>query len=679
MPRNLLAQETSPYLLQHKTNPVHWRPWGEPALAEAKRLDRPILLSIGYAACHWCHVMAHESFENPSIADVMNGLFVNVKVDREERPDIDALYQAALAMLGEQGGWPLTMFLTPDAEPFWGGTYFPPTPRYGRPGFPDVLAQIGQVYREQKDKVAKNVAALRQGLAKLSAPEAGKGITPAMLDEAPMMALRLVDPIRGGTAGAPKFPQPVFFRLLWRAYRSTRAPMFREAVTLTLDALCKGGIYDHLGGGFARYSTDAEWLVPHFEKMLYDNALLIDLLTEVWLDTRSSLYARRVRETVEWALAEMRIDHPSGDGTFAFAAALDANSEGVEGKYYVWSSAELDDVLGADAAAFKRAYGAESGGNWEGHTILNLSGTPDLDAALADATLADARAKLKTLRDTRIRPGRDDKILADWNGLMIAALARAATAFDEPAWLDAARSTFAFVVAHMHEASRLRHVWCAGAAQRHPALVEDYANLARGALALFEATGEDRFLEQARTWVSAADRHHWDPAGAGYFQSADDTRDVIARSKAIHDHAVPSGNGTMVEVLARLYFHTGEDAHRQRAEAVAQLFSGDNPQYLLSVPGLLNSVELAQGAVQLVIVGDRRDPATAALRRAAFNSASPLLVLSSREPDTALPATHPAFAKGLVDGKPAAYVCIGPTCSPPVTEPDELRRRLAAL
>ena len=679
MPRNLLAEETSPYLLQHKHNPVHWRPWGEPALAEAKRLDRPILLSIGYAACHWCHVMAHESFENPSIADVMNGLFVSVKVDREERPDIDALYQAALAMLGEQGGWPLTMFLTPDGEPFWGGTYFPPTARYGRPGFADVLVQIAHIYREQKDKVAKNVAALRQGLAKLSAPEPGRGITSAMLDDAAMMALRLVDPIRGGTAGAPKFPQPVFFRLLWRAYRRTRAPMFREAATLTLDALCKGGIYDHLGGGFARYSTDAEWLVPHFEKMLYDNALLVELLTEVWLDTRSPLYARRVRETVAWALAEMRIDHPSGDGTFAFASALDADSEGAEGKYYVWSSTEIDDALGADAGAFKRAYGVEPGGNWEGHTILNLSGTPDLDAVLADETLAGARAKLKTRRDRRIRPGRDDKVLADWNGLMIAALARAATAFDEPAWLDAARRTFDFVVAHMHDGGRPRHVWCGGAAQRHPALVEDYANLARGALALFEATGEDRFLEQARTWVGGADSHHWDPAGAGYFHSADDTMDVIARSKTINDNAVPSGNGTMVEVLSRLYFHTGDDAYRQRAEAVARLFSGDDPQYLLSVPGLLNAVELSQRAIQVVVVGDPRDPATVALRRAVFDAPSSLLVLSSREPDAPLPATHPAFAKGIVDGEPAAYVCVGTTCSPPLVEADDLRRRLAAL
>ncbi len=678
MSRNLLAEETSPYLLQHKDNPVHWLPWGEAALERAKRLDRPILLSIGYAACHWCHVMAHESFEEPSIAALMNELFVSIKVDREERPDIDAVYQAALAMLGEQGGWPLTMFLTPRGEPFWGGTYFPPTARYGRPGFPDVLTQIAQLYRQQKDKIAKNVEALRQGLNKMSAPQPGKGLTPAMLDEAAMMALRLVDPIRGGTAGAPKFPQPVFFRLLWRAYRRTRAPMFREAVVLTLDALCKGGIYDHLGGGFARYSTDAEWLVPHFEKMLYDNALLIELMTEVWRDTRSALYAQRIRETVAWALAEMRIDHPSGDGTFAFASALDADSEGVEGKYYVWSAAEIDEALGEDAPAFKQAYDVRPGGNWEGHTILNLGGASDVEALLADQGLAASRAKLKALRDRRVRPGRDDKVLADWNGLMIGALARAATAFDEPTWLEAAMRVFDFVVRHLHDQGRLRHVWCAGAVQRHPAILEDHANLARGALALFEATGNARFLEQARTWVADADKHHWDQAAAGYFVSADDTADVIVRSKSVTDNAVPSGNGTMVEVLARLYFLTGDEAYRARADALVRLFSGESAQYLLTVPGLLSGAELLQGAAQVVIVADQNDPAAVPLRRAAFEAPSPLLVLLSRQPDSPLPDTHPAAGKGLVAGRPAAYVCVGMTCSPPLVEPAALRRQLAA-
>jgi uncharacterized protein len=679
MPRNLLAEETSPYLRQHKDNPVHWRPWGQAALAEAKRLDRPVLLSVGYAACHWCHVMAHESFEDASVAALMNELFVNVKVDREERPDIDALYQAALAMLGEQGGWPLTMFLTPHGEPFWGGTYFPPTARYGRPGFREVLVQIARVYREQKDKVAKNVAALRQGLAKLGTRQPGSGITPAMLEDAAMTALRLVDPIRGGTAGAPKFPQPVFFRLLWRAYRRNRAPMFREAVTLTLDALCKGGIYDHLGGGFARYSTDAEWLVPHFEKMLYDNALLIDLLSEVWTDTRATLYRRRVRETIGWAMAEMRIDHPSGDGTYAFASALDADSEGVEGKYYVWTADEIDRALGTDAAAFKRAYGVEPGGNWEGRTILDLGRARDVAAVLDDPALARARATLKAARDRRIRPGRDDKVLADWNGLMIAALVHAASVFDEPAWLDAARRTFDFTVAHLQDRGRLHRVWCAGSVQRHPAVIEDYANLARAAIALFEVCGEARYLEQAERWVADADEHHWDAEGAGYFVSADDTVDVVARTKSINDNAVPSGNGTMVEVLARLYLHTGSDRYRRRAEEVIRLFSGDDPQYLTAIPGLLGSAEVLMRPIQIVVVGDPGDPATMRLREVAFAAPSYPKVLLLRDPGAPLPATHPAAGKGLVDGRPVAYVCVGQTCSPSIGDAAELGRELASL
>jgi uncharacterized protein len=677
MSQNLLAAETSPYLLQHKDNPVHWRPWGDAALAEAKRLDRPILLSVGYAACHWCHVMAHESFEDEGVARVMNDLFVNVKVDREERPDVDALYQSALSMLGEQGGWPLTMFLTPQGEPFWGGTYFPPAARWGRPGFPDVLVQIAEVYRAQKERVTKNVDALRDGLVKRSTPNPGNGLSPASFDEAAATALRLVDPILGGTAGAPKFPQPVFFRLLWRAYKRTGAPMFREAVVLTLDQLCRGGIYDHLGGGFARYSTDVHWLVPHFEKMLYDNALLIELLTEVWLDTRSPLYAARVRETIEWALAEMRVDHPADDSV-AFASALDADSEGVEGKYYVWSNAEIDALLGEAAPAFKRLYDVGPSGNWEGHTILNLSRTRDLDTALNDPAMAAARTTLKAGRDRRIRPGRDDKALADWNGLMIAALTRAASAFDQPAWLDAARLAFRFVITHMHEGGRLRHSWCAGEA-RHPAVIEDYANIARAALLLFEATADESCLQQARSWVEQADRHHWDDAAGGYFMSADDTTDVIVRSKSINDHATPSGNGTMVEVLTRLSLHTGDAVHEHRAEALVRLFSGDSAQYLMSVPGLLVAGELLSRPIQVVIAGDQGSPQAEALRRAALGAPVPLLVITPASAKQPLAATHPAYGKGLLNGRAAAYVCAARTCSPPIADADELRRHLAAL
>ncbi len=446
---NRLSQEISPYLLQHKDNPVHWRAWGTEALAEAQREDKPILLSVGYAACHWCHVMAHESFENDEIAALMNALFVNIKVDREERPDIDGIYQSALALMGERGGWPLTMFLTPEGEPFWGGTYFPPAPRYGRPGFPQLLMAIAEAYRSDKAKVETNVTALRAALAKMQAPEPGHGLSVQALDETARFALRLIDTRHGGTAGAPKFPQPTFFRFLWRAYKRRGEAVFRDAVTVTLDAICQGGIYDHLAGGFARYSTDDVWLAPHFEKMLYDNALLIELMTEVWRETKSPLYARRIAETIDWAMAEMRVD--AGDGElFAFASALDADSEGVEGKYYVWDEAEIDAVLGDDAAAFKAAYGVRAGGNWEGHTILNRIGLtlPDDEE---DRLLALCRGRLLAVRRKRVPPGRDDKVLADWNGLMIAALAEAGAAFDQPEWIETAATAFRFVSTHMSE------------------------------------------------------------------------------------------------------------------------------------------------------------------------------------------------------------------------------------
>ncbi len=677
MSENLLAGETSPYLLQHKDNPVNWRPWGAASMAEAKRLDRPILLSVGYAACHWCHVMAHESFESTATAGLMNELFVNVKVDREERPDIDGIYQAALQMMGEHGGWPLTMFLTPAGEPFWGGTYFPPVARWGKPAFSDVLQRVAHVYQAQKETVAKNVAALRDGLVKMATPKPGNGITPDSLDEGATMALRLVDPIRGGTSGAPKFPQPVFFRLLWRGWRRTRAPMFREAVTLTLDELCKGGIYDHLGGGFARYATDTAWLVPHFEKMLYDNALLIELLSEVWLETGSPLYAARVRETIDWALAEMRVSD-NGDGAFGFASALDADSEGVEGKFYVWTAEEIEAVLGEGAAAFGRAYDVRPHGNWEGRTILNLSRNPDAAAVLADPHLAAARAELREVRAARVPPGRDDKVLADWNGLMICALVAAAAAFDEPRWLEAARAAFTFVATRMADGDRLHHVWREGNA-RHPGILDDYANMARAALMLHAATGEAAYLAQAQTWVETAQRHYFDVADGGWFLSADDTTDVLVRTKPISDNPVPTGNGVMVEVLARLWMLTGDDRYQQRAAAAVHLFSGDSPQYLIGIPGLLMSAELLMRAAQVVIAGEPGDPQTQALLRAVRTAPSaPAIVVSVYAPGgEALPPAHPAAGKEMTDGRPTAYVCAGQTCSPPLHDPASLRQALA--
>jgi uncharacterized protein YyaL (SSP411 family) len=671
MDRNALADETSPYLLQHKDNPVHWQAWGPAVLAAAQAADKPILLSVGYAACHWCHVMAHECFEDPTIAELMNTLFVNIKVDREERPDLDAIYQHALALLGEQGGWPLTMFLTPEGEPFWGGTYFPPTPRWGRPGFPEVLRAIDTAYRNERAKVQQNVGALKSALRRLASPERGEALSIEETDRIAERLVREVDPFNGGIGEAPKFPQTGFIELLWRAYKRTRQEPFRKAVELTLDHISQGGIYDHVGGGYARYAVDQRWLVPHFEKMLYDNAQLLALSTLVWQDTERGLYALRVAETVEWVAREMLT--PDG----AFASSLDADSEHEEGKFYVWSEAEIDRLLDARAPRFKDIYDVTAAGNWEGHTILNRLRHLELADPATEAELASCRALLLEARATRVRPGLDDKVLADWNGLMIAALADAATVFERPAWLDLARNAFAVITTEMSDGDgRLFHAWRAGV-KRHRAILDDYANMARAALALHEATGDEAYLTAARRWVAIADAHYWDDAGGAYFFTADDADALIIRSKTAQDNPNPSGNGVMVGVLARLFYLTGEDAYRTRAERIVAAFAGDLRRQIFGFATLINGNELLQRAVQIVIRGRRGEADTDALRRAVIGVGLPNKVVALVPPDRELPAGHPAFGKGCIEGRATAYVCEGPVCSVPLVDPSALAADLA--
>ncbi|HCX66883.1 MAG TPA: thioredoxin domain-containing protein, partial [Rhodobiaceae bacterium] len=490
MSRNFLRAETSPYLLQHADNPVHWRPWGPEALAAAKKEKKPILLSVGYAACHWCHVMAHESFEDEAVAAVMNEHFVNIKVDREERPDIDAIYMSALHLLGQQGGWPLTMFLTPEGEPFWGGTYFPKDAAYGRPGFIDVLNEVARIFREEPAKVYKNRQALVDALQKQSATARPGEPTPQVPIVVAEKLVDIMDPEHGGIRGAPKFPQVPLLSLIWRAHLRTGREDFAAPVTRALDHMSEGGIYDHLGGGYARYSVDEFWLAPHFEKMLYDNALLIDLLTMVWAETGKPLYERRVRETVEWVAREMTTDEG------AFAASLDADSEGVEGKFYVWSEAEIDNLFTpGEATLFKRFYGVTAEGNWEETNILNRLARADAPVtAEEEAALEPLKARAFAERDMRVHPGFDDKVLADWNGLMIAALARAGATFGESEWVERAADAFRFVMETMRPeingARRLHHAWRDGKLQ-HIAMADDLANMADAALALAQAAGDD--------------------------------------------------------------------------------------------------------------------------------------------------------------------------------------------
>ena len=670
--QNDLAKETSPYLLQHRDNPVHWQAWGPAALVAAATADKPILLSVGYAACHWCHVMAHESFESPTIADLMNTHFVSIKVDREERPDLDAIYQSALNMLGEQGGWPLTMFLTPQGEPYWGGTYFPPERRWGRPGFPEVLERMAHAYKSEREGVDKDAAALVKGLRDMAVSAKSDGpseVSPELLDRVAMQLLQGLDTVHGGLGGAPKFPQTTALELLWRAHLRTGDARFAAAVTLSIDRMCQGGIYDHLGGGFARYSTDDAWLVPHFEKMLYDNALLIELLSQVWAATGTPLYETRVRETVAWTLREMTAE---GGG---FAASLDADSEGEEGKFYVWGESEIDALLGDGAAAFKDAYDAVPAGNWEGKTILNRTQRPELGSGEAETALAAMREVLLKERSKRVWPGWDDKVLADWNGLMIAALVTAATAFDEPVWLAAAETAFGFITGSMSDGDGLLRVARAGRAHTK-GMVDDYANMTRAALALFEATGDDTYLTRARTWAKVLDERFWDETQGGYFQTPSDGEVLIARPRSAADNATPAGNGTMVGVLARLYFLTGEDAYRARADALIEAFAPELGRNFFPLATFLNGFDLATRAVQVAVIGERGDAATRALLAATAGPALANRILLVTPPGASLPVSHPAHGKTALDGQATAYFCVGTTCSPPVTAPEALAAAL---
>jgi uncharacterized protein YyaL (SSP411 family) len=664
---NRLARETSPYLLQHKHNPVDWWPWGTEALSEAQRANKPILLSVGYAACHWCHVMAHESFEDAATAQVMNDLFVNIKVDREERPDIDQIYMSALHHLGEHGGWPLTMFLTPNGEPFWGGTYFPKTSRYGKPAFVDLLREVERVFRQDPQSVEQNRSALMARLAASARPKGRVVIAAPELDRAANQIAGMIDPVNGGMRGAPKFPQPTMLEFLWRAGQRLNDKRYFGAVELTLTRICEGGIYDHLGGGFSRYSVDERWLVPHFEKMLYDNALLLELLALAYQRSANDLFRRRARETVVWLAREMT----TAEG--AFCASLDADSEGEEGKFYVWSLPEIATVLGNDdAAVFAAHYDVTAGGNFEGHNILNR--LKHLPRSMEDEKkLAPMRETLLTARGRRVRPGLDDKVLADWNGLMIAALVNAGLAFEEPHWLEMAARAFLFVDAKMAHADRLGHSWRAGKLLI-PGLASDHAAMIRAALALHEATGEHAHLERALAWQATLDRHYANPDNGGYFLTADDAAGLVVRPNATTDDATPNPNALAAQNLIRLAVFTGQHAWRDKADRLFEGIAASAGENLFAHLALLNALDLRLRAAEIIVAGEggRANDLLAAARKLPFLER---IVLRA---SPALPATHPAQEKIKATAQSAAFVCVGETCSLPVTEPDAIAAAVTA-
>ena len=678
MPQNELAAAVSPYLLQHKDNPVHWRMWGEAALAEARRLNKPILLSIGYAACHWCHVMAHESFEDAGVAAVMNELFVNIKVDREERPDIDEVYMAALHALDQPGGWPLTMFLTPTGEPFWGGTYFPKEARYGRPAFVDILRAIAVTYHAQPERVAKNAKALRTAILETKPTSSDGEITSSALDFYAERLAGSMDRVNGGLRGVPKFPNPPMLEFLWRHAARTRDAASRGAFLLTLRRMCEGGIYDQLGGGFARYSVDERWLVPHFEKMLYDNAQLLELLSLAWLETGEAIFEEAVRETVEWLRREMRA--PGG----AFCASLDADSEGVEGKFYVWTRDEIEDVLGQeDAAFFARSYDVRAEGNWsdEHHAAVVILNRLQAPSATVEEKhrLAVLRDKLLARRKCRTRPGLDDKVLADWNGLTIAALVHASVVFGEASWMKMAREAFDFIsttmVRKVDGQPRLGHAWRGGALV-WPGMASDYAAMMRAALALAEASTEadaQSLCDLAYRLSQALEAHHLERTTGFLCTSADDAPDVVFRARPTTDDAVPNAHAVYAQALLNLSSLTGQALLRTQADRLLEALTPTLRANPFGHTSLLNALDQRLHNIDIVIVGPNSDPLRAAALAVSFLNRTVLTAMKSSEGgDFAEIAAYPR-------DRSAAFVCAEGRCSLPVTRPEEIAERVASM
>jgi len=671
MSRNLLDQETSPYLLLHKDNPVHWRPWGAEALAEAEAANKPILLSIGYTACHWCHVMNHESFVDPDTAALMNELFVNIKVDREERPDIDQIYQTAANALGQTGGWPLTAFLTPTGEPFVIGSYYPKEERLGRPAFQRVLEDVARIWREQPEPVANTGARVQEVFSTLWGRNLSGPFDPIMLDMTAVHVGQRFDMFYGGMTGAPKFPMTSLTELLWRAYLRSGTVQLNHLVQTTLVSECLGGIYDHIGGGFARYATDERWLVPHFEKMLSDNALLIDLLTLVWQGNRQALYHERIEETVGWVLRDMTVEQ-------AFASSLDADSEGEEGKYYTWTEAEIDATLaGTFAQRFKQTYHITREGAFEGRNILHRLG-PNSAYPLAEADealLNKQRELLLAARAKRVPPARDDKVLADWNGMMITALANAGSALRRTAWTAAAIRAFDFVLSALGDGDRLYHSWRQGK-RGHIGFADDYAHMARAALALWESTNDPAYLNRAKSWAHVLNEHFWDVQNGGYFQTSDDSDPLIVRSRTVFDQASPCANGALVAVLGKLYFATADATYRERVNALIQAFAGEIGRAYISMGSYMNGIEFVITGLQIVIVGGVAHTKTHELINAVMGRSLPNKTMMLIEPGRNLPEGHPAFGKTMQNGQPTAYICQGQNCSTPISNPVTLSQLL---
>jgi uncharacterized protein YyaL (SSP411 family) len=659
---NRLARETSPYLRQHADNPVDWYAWGDEAFAAARDADKPILLSVGYSACHWCHVMAHESFEDPDVAALMNETFVNVKVDREERPDVDAVYMEAVQALSGQGGWPMTVFLTPDGRPFFGGTYFPKQARGGMVAFPDLVRRVHELWGTRRADLDGQAAELTAALGRTALLDPGDDLPgPEVVAAAGVALVAQHDDRRGGFGPAPKFPQAMSLDLAVRLLARTGAPDLRAVVETSLDNMASGGIYDHLGGGFARYSVDDRWLVPHFEKMLYDQALLVPAYLHTWQVTGHDRHRQVVDETIGYVLSVLR--HPDG----GFFSAEDADSEGEEGRFYVWTPAEVVAALDGDADLADEAmafYGVTPGGNFEGHTILNrLAAVGDL---ARPPHIEDARRRLLAARERRVRPGLDDKVLTEWNALMLSALVEAAAATGRRDWLDAAVASGDFLVRELRAPSgHWRRSWQADGGARHDGVAADYAAVVDAFTRLGEATGETLWLVRAETAADALLDLFWDDERGGLFTTSAESPPLVVRNKELTDNATPSANSLAAVALLRLGALIGDDGYRARAEDILRLVGRLAARHPTAFGRALVAVDLAAGLDEIVVAGDRPD----------------LVGLVQR---TYLPRAVLAWGErygsplweGRDDGR--AYVCRRYACQLPAGDEETLAAQLAA-
>ncbi|PKB72697.1 MAG: thioredoxin domain-containing protein [SAR202 cluster bacterium Io17-Chloro-G7] len=677
---NRLINETSPYLLQHANNPVDWYPWGEEALARAKAEDKPILLSIGYSACHWCHVMERESFENETIASLMNERFVNIKVDREERPDLDAVYMEAVQMMTGSGGWPMTVFLTPDGKPFYGGTYFPPVDYSNLPGFPRLVTAISDAYRDQRgeiEKTTQQIAAQMGQTAQLT--KSDSVLTVDILHTAYNALATSFDYQNGGVGMAPKFPQPMALELLLRYYNHGFSERALEMVNLTLVNMAQGGIYDQIGGGFHRYSTDAYWLVPHFEKMLYDNALLARLYLHTYLVTGEPMYRRITEETLDYILREMT--DPQG----GFYSAQDADSEGEEGKFFVWTPEEIQEVLGEKEGNLIGGYfGLTQAGNFEGKTILNVPQEAGsfaeelgLDLDQLEADIKRAKVSLREVREGRIHPLLDDKVLSSWNGLMLRAFAEAAAALNNEKYLAAAIANAEFLVDTMIPQGRLLRTYRGGQAKLLGYL-EDYSFVADGLLALYEATFQQRWLDEAISLADAMVELFWDEETGAFYDTGSDHESLVVRPRDVFDNAQPCGGSVATELLLRLAVITGNQEYALKGVSPLRALRDLMGKAPAGTGHWLAALDFhVSSPKEIVIIGPKQDLATQRLLETVYGRFLPnKVVVGAEGPVEELTQMPLLQDRGMVDGKPAAYVCQNYVCQLPVTEPVALAQQL---